>query len=108
MSRHAAARTFPFSRPPAVLLVVVDPDEEPKLREDAIRRAFLLTRSQARLAAGLAAGKSVSEYAEMAGVSQGTIRQLLKQLFERTGVRRQSELVRLVLSSVARTTFEED
>mgnify|MGYP003467210858 FL=1 len=44
---------------------------------------------------------TVTEYAEKAGVTEGTARQQLKDLFLRVGVSRQVDLVRAVLRSLA-------
>lgn len=59
---------------------------------DALRR-FGLSPAEARLAIALYEGRSVIEYAEIAGNSAGTVRNQLKSIFRKTGVRRQAELV---------------
>jgi DNA-binding CsgD family transcriptional regulator len=61
---------------------------------------FGLTRVEARLAARLANGQSVEEIANEFSVSLNTARTHLKSIFNKTGVRRQSELVALLLTSV--------
>ncbi len=61
-----------------------------------------MTPAEARLAAGLAAGKSLAEIAEEAGLSIHTARWTLKRIFARTGARRQSELVSMLLCGPAR------
>ena len=47
---------------------------------------------------GLVDGLSLTEYAETAGVTVQTARSQIKAIFAKTGVRRQSELMRLVLT----------
>ncbi len=56
-----------------------------------------LTRAEARVATRLAAGKTVADIAAELGVSVETVRTHLKRAYHKTGVRRQAELVRLVL-----------
>lgn len=60
-----------------------------------------LTESEARLAARLAAGDSLAEAARAQGVGLETARTHLRNVFAKTGARRQSELVRLVLAGPA-------
>lgn len=57
-----------------------------------------LTHSEARLAHALALGRSLEEAAEASGITIGTARGYLKQIFGKTGKSRQAELVRLILS----------
>lgn len=58
-----------------------------------------LSPAEFRVAAALLAGKSPEEYALEAEVTMNTVRSQLKNLFQKTGTRRQSELV-AVLSRV--------
>ena len=66
-----------------------------------MERLFGLTPTEARLLGSLATGSSVEDYAQQRGVSVGTARVQLKQIQSKTGQHRQSDLVRLVLSSAA-------
>jgi DNA-binding CsgD family transcriptional regulator len=88
-------------RDAAVLVLISDPAAERRPNEEALRLLFGLTPALARLAASIAAGDTVSEYAERHRVTVGTARNQVKELFARTGARRQAELVRLLLSGVA-------
>lgn len=45
--------------------------------------------------------RALRDYAEQAGITSNTARWPLKQVPQKNGYRRQSELVRLVLASVA-------
>jgi DNA-binding CsgD family transcriptional regulator len=58
-----------------------------------IQDLFHITAAEARVARGIAAGKTVHDLAVEAGVSSGTIRQHLKSVFSKTGVSRQADLV---------------
>lgn len=85
----------------SVLLVISSAGEAAAVSASAIARLFGLTQAESRLAAALAAGCSLEQYAGQQGVSAGTVRCQVKQVFAKTGTARQSELVRLVLSSPA-------
>lgn len=71
---------------------------EPRRPPDAelLAKAFSLTPAEARLAALLAAGKSLSAAAEEFGITRATARIQLKAVFAKTGTHRQSELVALL------------
>lgn len=57
---------------------------------------FRLTAAEARLAEGMAEGLDLAAYAMRANISKATARAHLKAVFAKTGVRRQTELVRLL------------
>jgi DNA-binding CsgD family transcriptional regulator len=85
---------------PAALLLINDPDRAVQFPTDRLARAFGLTGAEAKLAAALATGTSLSAYAEAAEITIGTARWYLKQALAKTGAHRQSELVRHVLTAV--------
>jgi len=60
--------------------------------------ATSLSKAEADLVKAIANGHSLSELAEARGVAVSTIRQRMKSVLGKTGCRRQTELVRLVLS----------
>jgi DNA-binding CsgD family transcriptional regulator len=62
-----------------------------------------LSPSQARLAVLLFSGKSVKDAARDLHVTEGTARQYLKIAFERTGAKRQLDLIRLIEGVLARS-----
>ena len=76
-----------------VLLEVTDPAEVVAISPEHVARIFGLTPSESRLAAALAARASLAEYAARAGVKRETARWTLKRVLQKTGCRRQSELV---------------
>jgi DNA-binding CsgD family transcriptional regulator len=82
-------------------LFITDPEKGASLDSRALRQLFGLTPAQIRLCAALVEGKSVEEYAHEAGISSSTARTHVKRIYSKTGVRRQSELVRLLLKSSA-------
>jgi DNA-binding CsgD family transcriptional regulator len=83
------------------VVLVSDPDAVPLPAATTLQSLFDLTPTLARLAAAIVAGKTVKEFAEEHGVTEGTARGYLKDLLARVGVRRQAELVRVLLSGVA-------
>jgi DNA-binding CsgD family transcriptional regulator len=66
-----------------------------------LRLLYALTESEARLAARLAAGEALADCARALGIRPETARTHLRNVFAKTGTRRQSELVRLVLAGPA-------
>ena len=78
--------------------MVTDPERMATVPGDHLRSIFRLTKGEAQVALGMAAGKTADEIAEERGVSVGTVRTQLKALLQKTGTDRQAELVRLVLS----------
>jgi DNA-binding CsgD family transcriptional regulator len=98
---RTADRGLSFRNPgtPAVLVLVNDPDQIPDPPRALLRQLYRLTEREAALAALLLEGCDLREAGEKMGVGIGTVRTHLRQLFEKTGTRRQAELVRLLLRS---------
>ncbi|MBI1200668.1 MAG: helix-turn-helix transcriptional regulator [Phenylobacterium sp.] len=61
---------------------------------------FDLTPAEARIASGLAEGKTLEEIAELGGVAKSTVRKQLRGVFDKTGCSRQAEVAAL-LSNLA-------
>ncbi|WP_024517161.1 helix-turn-helix transcriptional regulator [Bradyrhizobium sp. Tv2a-2] len=66
---------------------------------DLIQGLFDLTPAEARVACGIAAGKTVDALASNFAVSSGTIRVQLRSVFEKTATTRQAQLVQLLAES---------
>jgi DNA-binding CsgD family transcriptional regulator/PAS domain-containing protein len=66
-----------------------------------LEQAFGLTPAEARLAAQIAAGKTLADIAVEEGSARETLRSRLKAIFHKTGTGRQAELT-LLLSKIAR------
>ena len=96
MEEHFAAF---LSGRPAVFVVVSDPDQQPALPEDRLRAIFGLTPAEVKLAAALASGRSVGDYAGDVGITENTARWTLKQVQAKTDCRRQADLVRLLVAT---------
>lgn len=65
------------------------------------QQLFQLTPAETALAIQLANGLSLEEATEALGIKRNTGRAHLRSIFSKTGVRRQTELVRIFLNSVA-------
>jgi DNA-binding NarL/FixJ family response regulator len=83
------------------ILFVADPEEHPLPEPATLAKLFGLSRAEAIIAHALTSGSTLDEAAESAGVTLNTARTYLKQVFLKTGTGRQSELVKLVLTSPA-------
>lgn len=68
--------------------------------QDVVRRIFDLTKMEAALAVLLAKGNTLDEAAEKLNVRRNTARTHLRSIFGKTGVTRQTMLVRMLLKSV--------
>ena len=84
----------------AALVWIHDPEETPVPSRTALEQLFGLSPAESGMAAALASGATVSEYAARAGVTKETARFRLKQVMAKMGVNRQAELVRTILSSL--------
>jgi DNA-binding CsgD family transcriptional regulator len=83
------------------LLFAFDPDATPNVTVDMVRRLFVLSEAEAELSVALCCGKTLDDAARERGTSINTIKSQLKSAFVKTGTKRQSELVSLLLASPA-------
>ncbi|HKJ22268.1 MAG TPA: hypothetical protein VKA13_04205 [Gammaproteobacteria bacterium] len=81
---------------PLALVVVSDPLARSPLTGEQLQALFGLTPAEARVAMGLAEGRTLEKVAEEGRVTMNTARSQLKQAMEKTGARRQAELVKTV------------
>jgi DNA-binding CsgD family transcriptional regulator len=95
---RAEASAFSLSRRPAAMVFVTDPDREPPRIDARLRRRFRLTSAEAAFALEIVKGDGLQASADRLGVSLSTARTHLARIFEKTNVRRQAELVRLLFS----------
>ncbi|GAB3274081.1 helix-turn-helix transcriptional regulator [Parahaliea aestuarii] len=82
----------------SVMLLLYDVERRNSSQRYILEQLYRLTPSEAALAAGLAAGKTLNEIANAGGVSRETLRSQLKRVFHKTSTNRQSDLVKLVLT----------
>ena len=86
---------------PAAVVYLRDPESNAaQPSQELVRRLFALTRMESQLALLLAEGFTLDEAAEKMNVRRNTARTHLRSIFCKTGVTRQTMLVRLLLNSV--------
>jgi DNA-binding CsgD family transcriptional regulator len=88
----------PLNGGTALVIIAPRADEVPRSGWRAILEAFGLTPAEHRLTAFLASGGRLSEAADSFGVSRHTVGNQLRSVFEKTGVTRQADLIRLLWS----------
>jgi len=93
----AAERFAGFDTGPSILVCVTDLEAGVSLPEQKLRDLFSLTWAETRLALAMFEGLTQKEAAERFGLSIHTIHVQLAQVFEKTGVKRQAELMRLMM-----------
>ena len=82
----------------AAQVLVVDPASRPRTDPALVAAALDLTPSQSQVAVMLAQGRSVQDIAATTGRQPSTVRQFLKQIYNRRRLTGRADLVRLVLS----------
>jgi DNA-binding CsgD family transcriptional regulator len=85
---------------PTVAVFIRDPESRSQASREMIQRVFGLTPAESSLALLLADGLSLDEATAKLGVRKNTARAQLRAIFSKTGVTRQTALVRLLLASV--------
>jgi DNA-binding CsgD family transcriptional regulator len=85
----------------AVALFCTDPHEEERDLVGVLRALHQLTPAEAALATSLLHGESLSDVCERRDVSVNTVRTHLKSICQKTGTRRQADVVRVLLRSLA-------
>ena len=81
-----------------VAVFLSDPNMQQPISIDNLVSVYSLTPSEAQVAISLANGHSIDEIAVSSSHSSHTIRSQLKSVFRKTGVSRQSELIKLLLT----------
>lgn len=87
-------------RPRGTVFVIHDPLYRLPSVPQLVAEIFGLPLGSATMVAALAAGEDLRDYAERAGISMNTVRFHLKTAYARTGVHRQSDLVRLITAAL--------
>lgn len=82
----------------AVVVFLSDPDRTPETPVQLLRRVHGLTRREASLALAMGAGASLAGAADKLRIAKTTARSHLASIFAKTGIHRQADLVRLILS----------
>jgi DNA-binding CsgD family transcriptional regulator len=92
----------------ATILFLTDPDRDRRQHAETLQRRFGLTRAESTFLAEIVKGDGLRAAAGRLGVSLATARTHLRHVFDKTGARRQAELVGLVATGPdAFTTMSE-
>ena len=83
-----------------IALYVSDPERPLALSRDAIQELLAITRGEAEIVCALAEGEDTANTARRLGITAATARVHLRNIFRKTLLRRQSDLVRVVLRTV--------
>lgn len=83
------------------VVFISDPERVATCSPEALRVLYGLSRAEQLVACELIAGASTREIGATLNVTGNTVRAHLKSLFLKTGTRRQTDLVRLLVSGVA-------
>jgi len=86
---------------PAVAIFISDPEQASNAPQEVVRALFDLTPAETQMTLLLANGLTLDEASDELGISRNTARAHLRATFSKTGVTRQTMLVRLILRSVA-------
>ncbi|MBJ3784816.1 helix-turn-helix transcriptional regulator [Devosia sediminis] len=89
--------TYPVPQRPVAMVMIADPGHRLRQRLATLTRLYGLTRAEAELAIAVVEKGSRKAAALARGVSDTTARSQLTSIFDKTGVRRQTELVRLLM-----------
>lgn len=82
----------------AAIAFINDPLRRNRPAEAVLRQVHGLTSAECRIALLLSDGHAPRQIAGMVGVTDNTIRSQIKSIYSKTGVKRQSDLVRLLLN----------
>jgi DNA-binding CsgD family transcriptional regulator len=101
-----AERSFdPEPFPHAVAAVfMAQPSAAPVAEVAVVSALFGLTLAEARVFEGIAEGQSIADIADRLGVQESTVRTHLLRVYDKTGVRRQTDLVRMATALAAPVT----
>jgi DNA-binding CsgD family transcriptional regulator len=86
---------------PVAAVFVSDPDRRLELNPAGVADLYGLTPAEAAVASLVGVGRPVLEAARRLGVQANTVRVQLKQVYAKTGTRRQSALVYLIMTGPA-------
>ncbi|MGC2194947.1 MAG: helix-turn-helix transcriptional regulator [Terriglobales bacterium] len=106
--RSLKGRSQAHPTAPAVLVFVLDPELPVQASESGLRQLYGLTSSEARLAYLLMEGKALDDCCDELDIRPSTARMHLGNLFAKTGVQRQGQLISLLLKGVGMVRVRSD
>jgi DNA-binding CsgD family transcriptional regulator len=92
-----AAIPWIFSQRAVAIVLISDAETEMQARVENLREQFGFTPAEAAFALEIIKGDGRKATADRLGITVGTARSHLSKIFDKTGVRHQAELVRLLL-----------
>ena len=104
--RERSAEKHPTA--PAVLVFVLDPELPVAATESGLRQLYGFTSTEARLAHLLMEGNALEDCCDQLDIRLSTARMHLGNLFAKTGVQRQGQLISLLLKSVGMVRVRSD
>ena len=84
--------------PVFALVLIEEPDSRARISSQLVALRLGLSPAESRVAAALAEGLSVREIAAVTGRKEGSVRWQVSRIYQKLGISRQVDLVRLVLS----------
>lgn len=90
----------PADHEPAVLVMILDAAIPVEATEIELRQLYGFTSTEAHLANLLMEGMALEDCGDELGIRRTTVRMHLRNIFAKTGARRQGELVSLLLKSI--------
>lgn len=96
---HPAQTMGAFGHTSRALVVMHDPNANQRVIDPFIvAECFDLTPAEARVAVGIAGGANAKEIAQQQAVALATVRTHIQRIMEKTGVDRQTDLVRVLMA----------
>ena len=92
------------STDPSFILCIYDSDKDLTLSLQRCCDAYGLTKTESRLVQNLVCGLTIVESSNQMKIAEATTRSYLKHIFSKTNTNRQTELVRVMLLSIAQTS----
>lgn len=89
---------------PQAAIFISDPSRRPRVSGTALAGLFGLTPTEAEVARALAWGRRTEEIAADLSISATTVAFHLRNLFDKTGTRRQADLIALILTGLSSIT----
>jgi len=86
-------------------ILISDPEKNQPIVPEALRSAYGLTTKEAEVAIAVANGMALEDIAELRCVAVSTVRSQLNSVFNKLGISRQAELVKVLLTGPFRVNF---
>ena len=89
-----------YTSEPAAMILISESEQNIRLPSEVLSSLYGLTRAEIRLVEELVQGITLEQIAEKYQISKHTLRVQIKSVFRKTGVNRQLDLVKLVLTEL--------